>query len=91
MSMTALTEFEERLLEFEEAHPQHTHAKADAARAEFGLSPARYYQTLSSLLDTPAALVDHAQLVGRLTRIRDARRHRRAAPRRETHEGHPAL
>ena len=90
MTMTTLTEFEERLLAFEETHPRHTHAKADAARKEFGLSPARYYQTLSNLLDTPAALVDHAQLVGRLTRLRDERRLRRSSERR-THEGHPAL
>lgn len=33
------------LLDFEAAHPRHTHAKENAIRAR-GLTPARYYQLL---------------------------------------------
>lgn len=72
-----LTELEHRLLDFEEAHPGHSRAKEDALRDEFGLSAARYYQTLGVLLETPAALRAQPLLVGRLRRLRDDRRARR--------------
>lgn len=72
-----LTELERRLLDFEDAHPGHSRAKEDALRDEFGLSAARYYQTLGVLLETPAALRAQPLLVGRLRRLRDDRRARR--------------
>ena len=72
-----LTELEHRLLDFEEAHPRHSRAKEDALREEFGLSAARYYQTLGVLIETPAALRAQPLLVGRLRRLRDDRRARR--------------
>lgn len=72
-----LTEQEHQLLEFEESHPRHTRAKEDLLRSEFGLSPARYYQTMSTLIDTAAALRDYPLLVRRLRRRRDDQRRAR--------------
>lgn len=72
-----LTELEAALLEFEELHPAHSLAKADALRDRFGMSPARYYQTLGILIESSAALRAHPLLVGRLRRTRDERRLRR--------------
>lgn len=72
-----LTELELQLLAFEESHPQHTRAKEDLLRREFGLTSARYYQTLSTLIDTPAALRANPQLVRRLQQRRDEMRARR--------------
>lgn len=69
-----LTDLERRLLEFEEAHPGHSRAKEDALRERFGMSVARYYQTLGVLIETSAALRAAPLLVGRLRRGRDERR-----------------
>lgn len=52
-------------------------AKEAAIRAELGLSPTAYYQRLVRLLDDPAAVAHAPMLVGRLRRIRDARRRAR--------------
>ncbi len=40
-------------------------------RSQFGLSAARYYQVLNSLLDSPDALAYDPMLVKRLQRMRD--------------------
>lgn len=68
-----LTSLELRVLEFEGAWAGRTGAKASAIRAEFDVAPARYYQLLSAILDSPAALRHDPLLVRRLQRMRDAR------------------
>ena len=73
-TVDGLTDLEHRLLDFEESHPRHSRAKEDALREQFGLSVARYYQTLGVLIETPAALRAQPLLVGRLRRLRDERR-----------------
>ena len=62
-----------RVLEFERLWSARPGAKASAIRAEFGVPPARYYQMLSAVLDSPAALRHDPLLVRRLQRVRDAR------------------
>lgn len=68
-----------RLLEFEDAWSGRTGAKASAIRAEFGVPPARYYQLLSAILDSPEALRHDPLLVRRLQRMRDSRAAARAS------------
>jgi hypothetical protein len=68
-----LTGLELRVLEFERAWGARPGAKASAIRAEFGVAPARYYQMLSAVLESPAALRHDPLLVRRLQRVRDAR------------------
>jgi hypothetical protein len=68
-----LTDRDRALLDFEAAWSRHAGAKEEAIRAEFGLSPARYYQLLGRLLETTEALAYDPMLVKRLRRIRDAR------------------
>jgi hypothetical protein len=68
-----------RVLEFEGAWVARTGAKASAIRAEFDVAPARYYQLLSAILDSPAALRHDPLLVRRLQRMRDARAAARAS------------
>ncbi|MFT9661117.1 DUF3263 domain-containing protein [Mycobacteroides abscessus subsp. abscessus] len=45
-------------------------AKDEAIRERFNLSPVRYYQKLTAIIETPAALAIDAQTVNRLRRIR---------------------
>ncbi|MET9484171.1 DUF3263 domain-containing protein [Streptomyces sp. NPDC006638] len=52
-------------------------AKERAIREDLGLSPTRYYQVLSALLDDPRALAHDPITVNRLRRVRTARRDRR--------------
>lgn len=72
-----LTDLERALLEFEQSHPRHSRAKEEALRDRFGVSTARYYQILGTLVETPAALIENPLLVGRLRRVREQRRSRR--------------
>ncbi|KIF75899.1 hypothetical protein QR77_22440 [Streptomyces sp. 150FB] len=52
-------------------------AKERAIREQLGISPTRYYQLLSALLDDPRA-AEHAPVtVNRLRRVRQARRDQR--------------
>lgn len=74
-----LDPFSRRVLEFEDAWAGRTGAKASAIRAEFDVAPARYYQLLSAILDSPAALRHDPLLVRRLQRVRDARAAARAS------------
>ncbi len=68
-----------RILEFERDWWRHPGAKEAAIREEFGLSAARYYQVLNTLIDSPAAVKHDPMLVKRLHRVRDARTRSRAA------------
>lgn len=70
---------ENRILAFERQWWRHAGAKEEAIRSEFGLSAARYYQLLNSLLDSPDAIVADPMLVKRLRRLRDARTAARSA------------
>jgi hypothetical protein len=74
-----LDPFSARLLAFENAWTGRTGAKASAIRQEFDVAPARYYQLLSAILDSPAALRHDPLLVRRLQRVRDARAAARAS------------
>lgn len=68
-----------RVLEFESSWAGRTGAKASAIRAEFDVAPARYYQLLSAILDSPAAVRHDPLLVRRLQRMRDSRAAARAS------------
>jgi hypothetical protein len=74
-----LSEREESILAFERDWPAGACGKEQAIRSQFGLSPARYYQVLGRLIDTPQALAFDPMLVKRLLRQRDARRAARLA------------
>ena len=73
-----LTDRDLAFLAFEGEWKRHAGAKEEAIRAEFDLTPARYYQLLGRLIDTPEALAHDPMLVRRLRRRRDeaADRHR---------------
>ena len=76
----ALTEPERAMLEFERQWWQRGGAKEQAIRDTFGLTPTRYYQSLNSLLASPAAVSYDPGLVHRLLRLRgEATRGRRLA------------
>lgn len=74
-----LSDRDERILAFERQWWKHAGAKEDAIRAEFGLSPARYYQLLNAVIDLPAAVRHDPMLVRRLLRVREARTSARSA------------
>ncbi|WP_295783505.1 DUF3263 domain-containing protein [uncultured Microbacterium sp.] len=58
-------------LAFEGEWRRHAGAKEEAIRAEFEITPARYYQLLGRLIDSPEALAHDPMLVRRLRRRRD--------------------
>jgi Protein of unknown function (DUF3263) len=67
------------ILDFERQSPRATVPKQLAIRRRFGVSPARYYQSLFRLIDRPEALQYDPMLVQRLRRLREARRATRFA------------
>ncbi|WP_298229913.1 DUF3263 domain-containing protein [Gryllotalpicola sp.] len=77
--MAPLSEREESILAFERDWLAGARAKEQAIRSQFALSPARYYQVLGRLIETPQALAFDPMLVKRLLRQRDARRAARLA------------
>jgi hypothetical protein len=68
-----LAERDVRILEFEDRRWRNPGAKEQAVRLEFGMSAARYYQVLNTLIDSPAAARYDPLLVGRLRRLRTGR------------------
>jgi hypothetical protein len=74
-----LSELDRRVLVFEHDRARHDRGKEAEIRVEFDMSPARYYQVLGRVIDTPAALAFDPQLVTRLQRLRRARTTARAA------------
>lgn len=72
-SMDELTDLEQKILAFEARRWNHQGAKDEAALKEFGLTPARYHQTVLTIIDKPAALVTAPMLVLRLRRLRRTR------------------
>ncbi len=77
-AVSALSDRQRRVLEFERHWWRYAGAKETAIRAEFAISATRYYQILNALIDSPAALVTDPMLVKRLRRLRATRRRARA-------------
>jgi hypothetical protein len=75
---SGLPERDVAILEFERQWWRHAGAKEEAIRSQFALSPARYYQLLNAVIDSPAAVRHDPMLVRRLQRARDARTRARA-------------
>ncbi|AWB83045.1 DUF3263 domain-containing protein [Corynebacterium yudongzhengii] len=76
--MPELTESDARLLEFERTAPRSVGAKEEAIRAQFDITPTRYYQRLNLLIDLDAAMAAYPTLTARLRRIRDRRAEEKA-------------
>ncbi|MBA8988914.1 hypothetical protein FHW23_000146 [Curtobacterium pusillum] len=74
-----LGELARHVLAFEHDRARHDRTKEAEIRVEFDMSPARYYQVLNRVIDSPAALAYDPQLVSRLQRLRHARTSARAA------------
>ena len=74
-----LGERERSILDFEaewqqRAGARHNGGKEEAIRARLGLTPPRYYQLLTRIVDTQAALAYDPMLVARLRRLQQSRR-----------------
>jgi hypothetical protein len=76
---TGLSERAIAILEFERDWWRHAGAKEEAIRSQFGLSAARYYQLLNTVIDSPDAVRHDPMLVRRLQRARDTRTAARAS------------
>jgi len=74
-----LDELAKHVLAFEHDRARHDRTKEAEIRVEFDMTPARYYQVLNRVIDSPAALAYDPQLVSRLQRLRHARTSARAA------------
>lgn len=72
-----LSERDKAILEFERGWWQLPGPKEVAIRRRFELSPARYYQILGQLVDSPEALGYDPLVVRRLRRLRHRRRRAR--------------
>jgi hypothetical protein len=75
----ALTPRQLAVLDFERRWTRHAGAKEEAIREVFGLSAARYYQVLNTVIDSPDAVRHDPMLIKRLQRAREARVHARAS------------
>jgi len=69
------------ILDFERRWSGPLTSKQRAVRERFGISSARYHQSLDRALEMPDALVYDPALVGRLRRLREGRRRKRFAGR----------
>jgi hypothetical protein len=67
------------VLDFERKWWQLGVSKELAIRERFAISPARYYQLLNRLIESPEALEYDPMLVRRLRRLREVRRKKRFA------------
>ena len=79
--MDALSDTDRAILQFEREWWRRRIPKERAVRDRLGLSPTRYHQLLNDLLDRPGALAFDPMLIGRLRRLREARRRVRFARR----------
>ncbi len=75
---SSLTDYDKSILNFEREWWQHPGSKDEAIRVAFDISPARYYQQLTALLDSRAALEFDPMLIKRLQKVREQRRASRA-------------
>ena len=78
-SVDGLEDRSRAILDLERGWWQQEGSKERAIRQRFGLSAARYYQILNSLIDSPEALRYDPLLMKRLRRLRTARRRQRFA------------
>lgn len=72
---------ETAILDLERSWFKYAGRKDTEIRERFGLTPTRYYQQLSALLDRPEALAHDPLTVRRLLRLREARARQRSARR----------
>lgn len=72
--MSALTDRDRAILDFEKNWYRFEGAKQAAIREQFDLSPTRYYQLLNALVDNPEALRAEPVVIRRLQRQRQSRR-----------------
>lgn len=77
----SLNERDAMLLDFEDEWYLANSSKEAEVLERFGLTSARYYQILNSLIDTPEALAYRPLLVKRLRRLREQRQRARSAQR----------
>ncbi|HEY5184754.1 MAG TPA: DUF3263 domain-containing protein [Actinomycetes bacterium] len=77
----ALSERDQRILEFERQWWKYAGAKEQAVRDLFDMSATRYYQVLNALIDRPESLAFDPMLVKRLRRLRASRQKARSARR----------
>ncbi len=75
-------------LDFERGWWLEPSAKGQAIRARLGLSPSRYYQLLSQVIDDPDAAQYDPLVVHRLRRARSERRRARVEGRTTSGHGH---
>lgn len=68
-----LTDIHKQMLELERSWWQSAGAKEITIRDRFDLTPIRYYQQLTALIDQPAAMAYDPITIKRLHRIRDRR------------------
>jgi hypothetical protein len=73
----ALSDRDRAILDFERSWWLETGPKEVAIKARFELSPARYYQVLNELLESPDAIAYDPLVVRRLRRLRERRRRAR--------------
>jgi hypothetical protein len=71
-----LSRRDREMLQFELQWWRRAGAKENAIRSRFQMAPTRYYQALNALVDRPEALAADPVLVGRLRRLRTARKPR---------------
>ena len=71
---SGLSDYDKSILNFEREWWQHPGSKDEAIRVAFDISPARYYQLLTALLDSRAALEFDPMLIKRLQKMREQRR-----------------
>jgi hypothetical protein len=81
MTTTAgeLTDLDREVLDLERHWWKYAGAKEATIRQRFDWSATRYYAVLNALIDRPAALAYDPLLVGRLQRLRTARRGQRSS------------
>ncbi|MFJ6680057.1 DUF3263 domain-containing protein [Microbacterium sp. NPDC091382] len=72
-----LSDRDRAILDFEALWHGHSGAKEEALRAELSLTPARYYQLLGRILDSPDAVAHDPVLVHRLRRLQAAQERER--------------
>ena len=73
----ALSDRDRAVLDFERTWWTEAGTKEESIRQRFELSPARYYQVLNELLESPDAVAYDPLVVRRLRRRRDHRRRAR--------------
>ena len=70
---SGLSEFENKMLDFERQWWRYAGAKESAIKELFDLTPPAYYQMLNNLIDREDALNAEPILVKRLRRLRESR------------------